>query len=55
MRKAQYPGSDLVIEQTLTNGANYHQYIASYLSQGLKIYGLLTVPIGSECQPADGR
>jgi dipeptidyl aminopeptidase/acylaminoacyl peptidase len=46
MRKAQYPGSDLVIEQTLASGANYHQYIASYLSQGFKIYGLLTIPTG---------
>jgi dipeptidyl aminopeptidase/acylaminoacyl peptidase len=52
MRKAQYPGSDLVIEQTLTNGTNYHQYIASYQSHGLKIYGLLTVPIGQK--PANG-
>lgn len=24
---------------------NYHQYIGSYLSDGLKIYGLLTVPL----------
>lgn len=44
MRKREYPGSDLVIEQTLANGSNYHQYIASYISDGLKIYGLLTVP-----------
>lgn len=46
MRQVQYPGSDLTIEQTLPNGTNYHQYIASYLSQGLKINGLLTVPTG---------
>lgn len=44
MRKAQYPGSDLTIEQTLPDGINYHQFVASYSSQGLKIYGLLTVP-----------
>lgn len=46
MRQKQYPGSDLAIEQTLSDGVNYHQYIASYKSEGLKIYGLLTVPIG---------
>jgi len=48
MRSQRYPGSNLVIEQTLEDGSNYHQYIASYISQGLKIYGLLTVPIGDK-------
>ncbi len=48
MRKQQYPGSDIVIEQTLTPGANYNQYIASYKSEGLKIYALLTVPMGQK-------
>ena len=46
MRKQEYSGSDIVIEQTLSNGSNYQKYIASYKSEGLKIYGLLTVPIG---------
>jgi len=32
--------------QTLSPGANYDRYIASYQSQGLKIYALLTVPQG---------
>src|SRR5690348_10621373 len=48
MRQGSYPGSNFVIEQTLDDGSNYHQYIASYLSDGLKIYGLLTVPLGSQ-------
>ena len=48
MRKQQYPGSDIVIEQALTPGANYNQYIASYKSDGLKIYALLTVPMGQK-------
>jgi fermentation-respiration switch protein FrsA (DUF1100 family)/predicted small lipoprotein YifL len=48
MRQQQYPGSDLVIEQTLAPGANYARYIASYLSDGLKINGLLTVPRGEK-------
>jgi len=52
MRKKSYPGSDLVIEETLADGSNYHQYIASYQSEGLKIYGLLTVPTATP--PAGG-
>lgn len=44
MRSQSYPGSDLKIEETLADGSNYHQYVASYISEGLKIYGLLTVP-----------
>ncbi len=47
MRAKSYPGSDIKIEQTLADGDNYHQYIASYKSDGLKINGLLTVPIGT--------
>ena len=46
MRKQSYPGSDLVIEQTLPPGANYSRSVASYKSDGLKINGLLTVPTG---------
>lgn len=50
MRNKSYPGSDLSFEQTLEDGSNYHQYIASYISEGLKIYGLLTVPTGEKPQ-----
>ena len=46
LRKGNYPGSDLVIEQTLAPGSNYNRYVASYKSENLKIYGLLTVPNG---------
>ena len=52
MRQRQYPGSQIVIEQTLAPGSNYNQYIASYQSEGLKIYALLTVPAGEK--PATG-
>src|SRR5437868_3911100 len=52
MRSQNYPGSNLTIEQTLDPGSNYQRYIASYLSEGLKIYGLLTVPNGTK--PVDG-
>ncbi|HZY44591.1 MAG TPA: alpha/beta fold hydrolase [Anaerolineae bacterium] len=48
MRQQEYPGSDITIEQELPNGSNYKQYIASYLSEGLKIYALLTVPLGQK-------
>jgi fermentation-respiration switch protein FrsA (DUF1100 family) len=46
MRAKEYPGSDIVIEETLERGVNYSRYYASYLSEGLKIYGLLTIPDG---------
>lgn len=52
LREQEYPGSDIVIEQTLAPGANYDRYYASYDSEGLKQYGLLTVPRGT--QPASG-
>src|ERR1700694_1956277 len=52
MRQRDYPGSDLIIERTLSPGRNYQQYVASYLSDGLKIFALLTVPNGAK--PASG-
>lgn len=52
MRKGDYPGSSLVIEKALADGSNYYQYLASYLSEGLKIYGLFTIPFGTK--PANG-
>jgi len=48
MRQQVYPGSDIVIEQTLPPGSNYDRYIASYKSDGLKIFALLTVPQGEK-------
>jgi len=50
LREGEYPGSDIVIEQTLDAGSNYKRYIASYKSEGLKIYGLLTVPNGASSE-----
>jgi uncharacterized protein len=44
LRTNVYPGGQFEIEQQLANGLNYTQYIASYRSEGLKIYGLLTIP-----------
>ena len=44
LRRKSYPASEIVIEETLSSGVNYKRYIASYKSDGLKIYGLLTIP-----------
>lgn len=52
LRQGDYPGGQFVIEETLPNGTNYRRYIASYLSEGLTIYGLLTVPLIEK--PAEG-
>lgn len=48
LRKGSYPGSDIVIEQELADGSNYKRYIASYKSDGLKIFALLTIPNGKK-------
>lgn len=48
MRQRAYPGSKITIEQTLSDGNNYHQYLTSYRSDGLKIYALLTIPVGDK-------
>ncbi|OGH21569.1 MAG: peptidase [Candidatus Levybacteria bacterium RIFCSPLOWO2_01_FULL_38_13] len=48
LKKGNYPGSEFVIEQTLEPGSNYSRYTASYKSEGLKIYGLLTIPNGEK-------
>ena len=52
MRARDYPGSDIVIEQVLDPGVNYNRYYVSYLSEGLKIYALMTIPTGEK--PASG-
>jgi dipeptidyl aminopeptidase/acylaminoacyl peptidase len=46
LRMRSYPGSDIVIEDELDRGSNYRRYYAYYLSDGLKIFGLLTIPDG---------
>lgn len=52
LRGHEYPASEIVIEETLEVGPNYFRYIASYQSEGLKQYGLLTIPFGEK--PATG-
>lgn len=46
MRQASYPGSELTFEETLEPGVNYDRYIVSYLSEGNKIFAMLTIPWG---------
>lgn len=44
LRGLTYNSPAPTIEQELSPGSNYKRYIASYISDGYKIYGLLTVP-----------
>lgn len=48
MRQREYPASEVVIEERLASGPNYYRYLASYTSEGYKIYALLTVPFGEK-------
>lgn len=52
MRARTYSGSLITIDQQLPDGSNYHQYLTHYMSDGLKINALLTVPVGQK--PSDG-
>ncbi len=52
MRTRSYPGSNITIEQTLAPALTYNRYIASYNSDGFKIYALLYVPKATK--PKDG-
>ena len=47
MRQRSYPGSQIIIHESLPPGANYSRAIASYLSEGLRINALLTIPFGN--------
>jgi dienelactone hydrolase len=51
LRQSEFPGSTLVIEQTLPPGSNYSRFIVSYQSEGLKQYALLTIPNGNKPKP----
>ena len=46
LRAGNYPGSPITIVKELKKGLNYRRYYAYYLSEGLKIYALLTIPEG---------
>ena len=46
LREQEFTGSEITFEQKLADRSNYYQYLASYISEGNKIYGLLTIPFG---------
>lgn len=48
MRRKSYPGSQLSVKQDLGSNGVYNRYVVYYLSDGLKINGLLTVPVGEK-------
>jgi len=48
LSRGVYPGSEIVIEEVLAPGVNYDRFLASYRSEGLKIYALLAVPQGEK-------
>lgn len=50
LRNKEYPGSKITIVKELERGANYRRYYAYYLSEGLKIYALLTIPNGEKSE-----
>jgi dipeptidyl aminopeptidase/acylaminoacyl peptidase len=51
LRNLKISGSEITFEQQLADRSNYHQYLASYISEGNKIYGLLTIPF---VEPPEG-
>jgi len=46
LRQREYPGSEVVFEAALDPGANYQRSLVTYMSEGLRIFALLTVPNG---------
>lgn len=51
LRSLEITGSEITFENKLADGPNYHQHLVSYISEGNKIYGLLTIPFG---EPPEG-
>lgn len=47
LRQQEYPGSEIVVEQTLAPGSNYSRSVVSYESEGLNIDAYMTVPNGT--------
>ena len=51
LRNLEINGSEIIFEQKLADASNYHQHLVSYISEGNKIYGLLTIPF---VEPPEG-
>lgn len=47
LRQREYRGGEIKIEETLSREGNYTNYIISYPSYDLKIYGMMNVPDGN--------
>ena len=52
LQELEINGSEIVFHERLSPGYNYQRHLVSYTSEGNKIYGLLTIPIGEP--PEDG-
>ena len=52
LRSLNISSEKIKIEEELVEGINYKRYIASYSSEGNKVYGLLTIP--TDKVPANG-
>jgi dipeptidyl aminopeptidase/acylaminoacyl peptidase len=51
LRGLEITGSEITFERELHRALNYHQHLVSYLSEGYRINGLLTIPLG---EPPEG-
>ncbi len=51
LRDLEIHGSEITFERELADRSNYYQHLVSYISEGHKIYGLLTIPF---VQPPEG-
>jgi len=51
LRDLEISGSEITFEDKLADRSNYHQQLVSYISEGNKIYGLLTIPF---VEPPEG-
>jgi dipeptidyl aminopeptidase/acylaminoacyl peptidase len=51
LRDLEITGSEITFEEELDPRSNYHQHLVSYISDGNKIYGLLTIPF---LEPPEG-
>jgi dipeptidyl aminopeptidase/acylaminoacyl peptidase len=50
LRSFEINGSEITFEEDLGDKSNYRQHIVSYISEGNKIFGLLTIPFGEPPQ-----
>jgi dipeptidyl aminopeptidase/acylaminoacyl peptidase len=48
LRKREYPPSRITIEKKIAELSTHKKYIVSYISEGLKVYALMNVPVGGD-------